>query len=982
MGDREPLFPVFPHVHQASIMSLPRRLAMGLLLSLPVFGAAAHAAPPETAPSAVMGTPLLQRFGPEDYNAAPVQLAAASDRRGRMLFGSLEGVLRYDGETWHLIDIPGHAAARSIARGEDGHVYVGSYDSFGWLVTDAYGRTRYQSLMKPSHLTGNRQHIGTVWSVLPTSSGVYFRSDRALHFIDYAHRHARNWTLPENARGFFVDGNALYTRYQGKGFGRFVDGVFHLAPGGRRFADAPLVAMLPMQGWRLLVGNDGFYRADAHGIRPMPGDAGQVLKGHQPYTATRLPDGGVAIGCRDGMLFQFSSGLRLRREVKLGHFAIRALASDHENGLWAATEGGLVRVAMPSPWSYLGGPQGVNGTVFDFSWYDHALWLAGSDGITRLTQHRQGTVARHMPWTTYEAYALLSTDQGLLIGHRDGLFVLDPGQDKPRILVGKNAGSVYKVQRSTHDRDLVYAVGEHDLFLIGLRQGRWQRLASIETGSLDAGDLIETAPGVVWVDNTRGGPQRLRIDTANGKLLQQTVYGAADGLDLDPHEGSLIYRLDGVLHAVSGDRGYRFNGRRFVADRSPPFSLVERPDELTIKDTALGTYAYTPRQLWHRPPGGKTWSKLNLNPSLAAGYTNLRLNRDGVLRISTWTGILQYDPRQHIPAPAPLKLYLNRLSTRPANGESKARLLPLDKRDARIRVPPGNTLTLHYSMVSMSGALFRYRLPGVMSNWSEWRDGAIFIRALRAGSHVLEVQARSRNGRSTVRRTFRFDTLPHWYQHWWAWLAGLAGLSALSALLTWAVVQRKTRRYRRANRELESRIAERTRELQAANRQLAEMATEDALTGVANRRALEQGMKREWIRCMDQRRALSVLMIDIDHFKQFNDRNGHLEGDQCLKAFAKYLHQQHNPRRELLARYGGEEFALLLPDQDLEHACRRAEALRISMAESDLGVTVSIGVAGYVPHPDLDPESLLRRADAALYRAKHSGRNRVEIDTE
>lgn len=961
-------------------MSLPRWLGLVCLFCLSALAPAAGAVRP--APAQVPGAPLLQRFGPADYNAPPAQLAVASDRRGRMLFGNVEGVLRYDGESWQLIDTPGHSPAYSMARGEDGHVYVGSYDSFGWLVTDAYGRTRYRQLMSRSHLTGRQRHIGIVWSVLPTSRGIYFRSQQSLHYLDYAHRQPRSWPLPDQARAFYVDGNSLYARYQGKGFGRVVDGVFHLAPGGARFAHAPLAALLPMHGWRLLVGNDGFYRADAHGIEPLPADAGHSLRGHRPYTATRLADGGIAVGCRDGTLFQYSAGLQLRRRLQLGHFAISALGQDREDGLWAATGGGLVRVAMPSPWSFLGGPQGVNGSVLDVAWYDDALWLAGSDGINRLSQHGQRSVVEHMPWTAYEGFALLSTDRGLLIGDRDGLLVLDPGQDKPRTLFGKNADSGYILLRSSYEPDLVYALGDHGLFLIGLRNGRWQPLASLDMASINAADLIESGPGILWVDNSRGGPRRLHIDTASGTVLRQTVYGATDGLDLDPHEGSVIYRLDGAIHVVSGHKGYRFDGTRFVPDTTAPFSLVDRPDELTVTDTALGTYAYTSRQLWHRAPGAGRWTKIHLNPGLAAGYNQLRVNRDGILRISTWTGLLQYDPRQRPPAPAPLKLYLDRLSTRSSNGEEKARSLPVHRQDAPIRVPPGHSLALHYSMVSMSGAQFRYRLPGAMPDWSEWGDGDIVIRPLRPGAHVLDVQARSRNGRSIVSRTLPLDTMPRWYQHWWTWLAGLAGLGALGALIARTALRHRILRYERANLELEARIAARTSELQAANRKLEELATEDALTGVANRRALEQGIKREWIRCMDQRCSLSALMIDIDHFKQFNDRHGHLEGDRCLQTVAGHLRAHHNPRRELLARYGGEEFALLLPGLTLEDAYRRAESLRASMAGACHDITVSVGVAGFVPRPDLEPESLLRRADAALYRAKHAGRNRVETDTD
>ena len=176
----------------------------------------------------------------------------------------------------------------------------------------------------------------------------------------------------------------------------------------------------------------------------------------------------------------------------------------------------------------------------------------------------------------------------------------------------------------------------------------------------------------------------------------------------------------------------------------------------------------------------------------------------------------------------------------------------------------------------------------------------------------------------------------------------------------------------------------------------------DELTGVANRRAFDVGIAREWARAARTGESLTLIMADVDHFKQFNDRYGHPAGDACLQAVAGALARHARRPSDLVARYGGEEFALLLPDcppwkgRDIAASLLAEVAgLRIAHAGSSVAshVTVSLGVASQIPSqawteaqpaPDATKaraptgtESLIGAADAALYRAKHGGRNRA-----
>jgi|Deesub1362A_J573_1020465.scaffolds.fasta_scaffold00396_13 diguanylate cyclase (GGDEF)-like protein/PAS domain S-box-containing protein len=150
----------------------------------------------------------------------------------------------------------------------------------------------------------------------------------------------------------------------------------------------------------------------------------------------------------------------------------------------------------------------------------------------------------------------------------------------------------------------------------------------------------------------------------------------------------------------------------------------------------------------------------------------------------------------------------------------------------------------------------------------------------------------------------------------------------------------------------------------------------DPLTGLANRRLMNVILNRLFAEAKRFRKTFSLLMTDIDHFKEFNDLRGHLEGDRLLKEIAKEL-QKDTRAIDLVVRYGGEEFIILLTDTDSEEAYRIAETKRRRI-ESSLPVTLSIGVATYNDDTD-SPEELIRRADKALYMAKQRGRNRVEV---
>jgi diguanylate cyclase (GGDEF)-like protein len=197
----------------------------------------------------------------------------------------------------------------------------------------------------------------------------------------------------------------------------------------------------------------------------------------------------------------------------------------------------------------------------------------------------------------------------------------------------------------------------------------------------------------------------------------------------------------------------------------------------------------------------------------------------------------------------------------------------------------------------------------------------------------------------------------------------------------------KRETYRRKAREME--LLEVTRQLKEANEILQNLSYLDGLTGIANRRHFDQVLLQESRRSQRENNPLTLIILDIDYFKNFNDTYGHLKGDDCLKTVASVLKKTVKRAGDFPARYGGEEFAVILPNTNDVGGATIAEELRASIELVNIPhikslcanhVTVSLGVATRFPEQDHTPEEMILAADRALYRSKNEGRNRVNVE--
>jgi diguanylate cyclase (GGDEF)-like protein len=268
-----------------------------------------------------------------------------------------------------------------------------------------------------------------------------------------------------------------------------------------------------------------------------------------------------------------------------------------------------------------------------------------------------------------------------------------------------------------------------------------------------------------------------------------------------------------------------------------------------------------------------------------------------------------------------------------------------------------------------NGEIFQTLLPNAPSGNATFRsavDGIVRLYGYRQlGAYPLVVSAASS----------RDSILKSWYDTAYQSSIIVALVVIGVGLFGWVFVR-------------QVRLGERVEaDLRKAKEALKLIATHDSLTGLANRRLFEQALDIEFGRGARQASSLGLIMLDIDYFKRYNDAYGHVAGDHCLAEVARAVKGCCHRKADLAVRYGGEEFAVLLPDTDLHGAMVIAEQIRRSVMDKNIThsgspsghVTISLGCYSFVPTGLDSMEVFVERADAALYQAKHSGRNRAAV---
>jgi diguanylate cyclase (GGDEF)-like protein len=745
------------------------------------------------------------------------------------------------------------------------------------------------------------------------------------------------------------------------------------------------------------------------------------------------PEGGIWAATAGAGLVRIVGGktTRYTPENGLPTDQLTYLARDKRGTLWIGTWGGGVSQLKDGRISSI---NAANGLAGDQIWSIHAdqensLWVGTwNGGLNRVSARVFGVIGKPEGLASDNARSVMRAKDGAMWASTAGGGVSRIEGNQITAFMQKDGLATDETSALFEDRDGAVWIGSYTGGIARLAQGKITRFGLNEgVPNVDVRVFAQDRAGTIWAGTNSG------LAKFNGQRFEAVRAPGA------PTEG-----ISALLEDRNGTLWIGTTGKGLVRYSEGVFKTLTRSDGL-VSNWILALYEDAQGTLWigtngegmNRFRDGRM-SGIRTSDGLWDGTTQVILeDREGHLWItcnrgffrltkselnafadgkipkisSTWFGpghalrsttfasALQpagaVDSNGHLWLPSLKGLVIVDPARLPGFGEPPNVGVDqvtvngaIQSASERVVLPPGSSpLSIRYGAATLMNAAFvqyRYQLEGITPQWVEMgKNREISFPTLPHGTYQFRVASSLDGKRWQESATPTTITVqPHFYQM--PWFLALASIAAIGS--AFGLYRLRTHQLRQRNEEMERTVEEKTEALRKANEHLSKLSFADALTGLANRRRLDETLELEWRRAARQQSSLAVIIVDIDEFKAYNDALGHPEGDKCLVAVAEVIRDAANRAGDFAARYGGEEFLIIAPGSDHAAATSHAEMIRracetraIVHPASRVGavVTISVGVAACVPSEASSIATLIAAADAALYRAKREGRNRV-----
>lgn len=911
----------------------------------------------------------------------------AQDPNGYLWVGTENGLYRYDGRLFRRFGAAEGLRGRTIQNlfvAADGTLFAGTSDGTYFKRRDG----SFAEVHPPAQGNPFSQRIGTEFTAVARDAVVSV--DRTGAYL-LRRGTADDWTAEAmNLKGGTV-WSALATPDGALWYGCGTD-LCRVAHGKTEQFGAAL--HLPQDHWqRLLLGRDGnlWIRSGSHvgEIVPTAGKAshdGQFeyhahdfpgLSPAVPYDALVEDVHGHVVASKEGSFGIFENGQWRMVTARNGltRYDISTLFVDRQGAIWLGVTGhGLMRWVGQDQWEAYTTAEGLSDDIVWASLRDRTgrLWVGTESGLDFVPAN--GDTAQkwqgHGVQTARAASLVESADGAVWMGSAaGGLARIDERSLKGR---GWNLPEVFRILADHANR--LWIATDGGLYVIDTAApGNGPQLVkdpAFAHPGMRFSDLALDGADGLWATSDEG---LFRLDAHGWQHIDPGLSGAIPQTIAPDTHGNLW-----IAGSFPGIMRLRIQGARVVESQQIGHPHLLSPEVVTLMVDHRG-WLWVGQDAGVSVYDGKNWRSFTRDDGLIWNDTDsnaLSEDRDGTIWIGTSGGLSHMLRPYTMPAPAPQP---------PAIAQIEF---------GRSAVTPGTVIPWSAQPLSISIATLNfgdvqhirihYRLLGLEPDWVETTEGDVRYARLEPGNYRFQVQTVSTSdGASSPVTEIAFRIEPRWWQS----LVLRAALILLAVGITALLWRQRLQVLHRRTRQLELAVQRRTEDLERekgellrTREQMRHYAEHDELTGLWNHRIIIERLRSEVDRSCRDCAPLSIILADLDHFKAINDTYGHPSGDLVLRRIGSVF-QRSVRSYDWVGRYGGEEFLLILPGTSFSHARARAEelrnavqAMRILDGDDPIHVTVSLGVASGFPS---DYESLIRAADAALYRAKDKGRNCV-----
>ncbi len=924
------------------------------------------------------GRPFITNYHPRDYGASVQNWAVVQDDRGVMYVGNNSGVLEYDGATWRLIEVPNRTVTRSIAKAEDGTIYVGAVGDLGYLAPDSLGEMHFVSL-RPS-VPESYRDFADVWTIDIIGTDVYFgMSEYAFRWDGEA---MRTWRADESFHVAEAVDGTYYIRQWDLGLMRLEGDDLRLVPDGERFAQERIYVMLPFGDGRVLIGtrSQGLFLFDPEAttgdqaFAPFETEIDEALRQGGLYLpGAVLPGGRFALGTFAGLYVIDRQGRQLQyvdRTAGLQDNVILFTYLDREEALWLGLDNGLARVEIDTPLSYFGAADGLASNVLSVERHDGVLYAGTSTGLFRLDASERRF--REIQGDGLQVFSLLSVEGDLLVASFDGLLRLDGDQTQFIRRSESGAFVTYRLHRSKQEPSRVFvSATTHGLAAVRRDEtGAWVFEGAVPGTDVEIWSIAEAEAGTIWAGTTANGVLRVRFPQTEGlPVLEEaevTAFGPEHGL---PTSSIQVAATGDDLIFMTKEGLFRFD----------PQTKRFSPDSTTFSGISLGG---DPEE-WavRRDDEGRVW--LNFGRETGVAYPQ----PDGSYRVDTtpfrrfagttsaaiypdsegtvWLGLMDQLVRFDLSEAAEVAAgafpaLIRRVATSEGRlvyggaGEITRTELPYRERSLRFEVAAPR-------FVEAGRTEYQVLLDDFDTHPSAWtREAVKEYTNLPPGNYTFRVRARDVDRQESTEAAYSFRVLAPWYGTPWAYL-----LYALIAVgIASALVRTRTRHLEARSRELEQLVHERTVELEQRVEELA------VITSVQRGLVAELDMQAiydlvgERIRQFFDAQIVSIATFDYEadlEYLHYLIEKGEriLHPPRPIDRFRRTLIETEAPI------FINEDFIEAIVDMGFD----RPEPLPgTQMPKSVLFVPLIVGetVKGYVSLQNVDREKAFSEADLRL----------------